>query len=473
MPTLHSDLDPGAPNPGGALAQSLFTVLTDEVSLDLPEVDFSGPAFQVPNPDIIEVPSLTLADLTTKVVDGAGVFDGLMTAINAHLRVQHEKGRITGAEYAQAYVALTSAALGTANQFVLQKDQARWQALLVQSQALTAQVGVISARVAVEEAKVRYGMARAETETSLATYALTKMRLSTEAIGYDRAHIQAHQDEFTLTQMMPAQLAQVLYQVSDILPVQKDDIVAGTTIKEAQAEQISYQTGNLMPAQAIDIEAATALKQAQLTQTLFQTSDILPAQKQEIEAGTATKTAQTAQITYQTAQILPAQRLDVLASTSVKEAQEGQTRYETASVLPAQVAKLASEKAVTDYQLESLLPAQVAGHTADTAGKVYTNNFLLPAQLASTREQTESHRAKTLDTRTDGTTVAGAMGIQKLLYEQQIESYVHSDEFKYGKMLIDTWITQKTMDEGLTPPTSIQDAQINTVLGKIKTNLDL
>ena len=47
---------------------------------------------------------IALADLTTSLVDGEGVFDVLMRANKAHLEQEFIKGRIKGPEYAQVYL---------------------------------------------------------------------------------------------------------------------------------------------------------------------------------------------------------------------------------------------------------------------------------------------------------------------------------------------------------------------------------
>lgn len=388
MADLHLDAAPEDPNAGGVLAQELFTALSDGVTVDIPVIDFDDEMFQIPDPVTgDEIEPLTEADLTSREVNGSGLFDGLMEAMSAHLTQEFTKNRITGAQYAEVYLGATSSALSSAVQYLLNRDTARWQAVLTQAQAKAAELAVIQARVAVEEAKVRYGIAKIEAQTTLAGYALTKMKLATESVGYDLAHVQVHQAEYTLDNMLPAQLATVVFQNEHLLPAQLDDIEAGI---------------------------------------------------------------------------------------SVKAAQESQILYETANVLPAQVQKIDADKALVEYQLEELLPAQVAGHTADTVGKEYSNEFLLPAQLANTREQTESHRAKTMNTRTDGTTtVAGAMGKQNDLYTQQITSYQRDAETKAVKMMWDTWITQKTMDEGLEPPTSVNNSALNDVLGTLLANLNL
>ena len=55
--------------------------------------------------DVIITP-ITNEDLTTKVVDGTGIFDELMTAANAHLDSQFKKERITGTQYAEVYLGI-------------------------------------------------------------------------------------------------------------------------------------------------------------------------------------------------------------------------------------------------------------------------------------------------------------------------------------------------------------------------------
>lgn len=102
-------------------------------------------------------------------------------------------------------------------------------------------------------------------------------------------------------------------------------------------------------------------------------------------------------------------------------------------------------------------------------GKYQLDN-ILPAQFTLVKEQGEVQRAQTLDTRTDGATVLGVLGKQKALYAQQITSYQRDAETKAAKIFSDAWITQKTIDEGLVPPTGFTNASVDTVLTALKTN---
>lgn len=103
----------------------------------------------------------------------------------------------------------------------------------------------------------------------------------------------------------------------------------------------------------------------------------------------------------------------------------------------------------------------------------YNLNHILPQQRLLLTEQTEVQRAQTLNTRTDGTIVAGVLGKQKDLYTQQITSYKRDAEVKAAKLFTDAWTVQKTIDEGLLPPNGFSNVSLDTILTRIKANNDL
>jgi hypothetical protein len=222
-----------------------------------------------------EVSLITNADLTTKTVNGDGTFDVIMSSVAAHLVKEYEKGRITGQEYTKAYIELTTAALGAAVQFLLQKDNAYWTGVKIE-----------------QDAKV------------------------------------------------------IEYNLQYILPLQK---------------------------------------------------------------------------------------------------------------------------ALTENQV-ALTESQIEGADKDNLIKDYNLTELMPAQKELLLEQIEVQRAQTLDTRTDGITITGSVGKQKDLYAQQITSYQRDGEVKAAKLFTDAWITQKTIDEGLTAPAGFTNTSLDTILSKLKTN---
>ncbi len=677
------------------LANSLYTALVAGAEISIPVVDLTTDEYVPPavptGPLYATIDPLLEVDITDRTVAGTGLFDGLMVSLNLHLKQEYDKGRITGKEYSDTYIALTQSALASSISFLQSNKQAYWQSILTQQQAQAAALAVYTGRVQLEIAKVQLMTSRSEANMMSANYTLSKLKLAEVDTAYETAMVQKDKMLYELASLMPAELAkinkevdvatsqiakitadtskvtadeanvtyqtvsllpgqlgqvtaqtaQVAYQTANILPGEVAKLTAETSQATAQTSkitadeaaitystvnllpaqlgqltaqtaQVTYQTANILPEELAKLEAQTAQVtyqtantlpgevakltaetsqvtyqttnilpeelakiEAQTSQVTYQTANILPkevlkltaetsqttAQTSKIAADTAAVTysntnllpaqlgqltAQTNQVTYQTTNILPeelakitkdieigtAQITDITAKTGKTTADTAQTAYQTTYLLPSQLAQLTKQNAQLDYHLVnhspkevlkiqseidvasgqishlsaqttqatyqtvsllpaqklgvdadtavksytlvSMLPAQLAGITADTVGKTYNNVSILPEQLANLQEQTESNRAKTLDTRTDGVTaISGAIGKQKALQQQQIDSYKRDAETKVVKMLLDTWITQKSLDEGLTPPITLSDANINNVLEDIQTNLNI
>ena len=156
------------------------------------------------------------------------------------------------------------------------------------------------------------------------------------------------------------------------------------------------------------------------------------------------------------------------------------------AVLAQQQARTAELAVVTarlglETAKAQLMTARMQGYTAEaeyglTKMKIATEDqqyCVLKKQESLITEQIEVQRAQTLDTRTDGVVIKGSVGKQKDLYTQQITSYQRDAEVKAAKMFIDTWITQKTIDEGLPSPTTLSNDSLNVVLRNIKKNNDI
>ncbi|QIG76598.1 putative tail protein [Rhizobium phage RHph_I1_6] len=170
------------------LANSLETALTVGKDFNLEEIDFDDPAYELPStsgdPTITPI---TLALLTDTTVGGTGVFDKLMTATKAHLRTEYDANRITGQDYTKAYIAMIEQCMANGVQFLLQKDQQYWQAVLAKAQAQAAAVQLVTARVQLVTAKLQAHLAQYEAFTAEANYALTKLKLATEDAAYGAA----------------------------------------------------------------------------------------------------------------------------------------------------------------------------------------------------------------------------------------------------------------------------------------------
>lgn len=183
-------------------ANALIESLTKGEDFDIPKVDFNSDAFKFPlDPDgplFQPIKPLDNSAITERKVDGNGTFDAMMAGFAAHLQVEFERNRITGAEYTKAFIALTESAMGNGVQFLLGRDQAFWQAQTAQLQAYTA-------RVQLEAAKVQLVATQLEAQNQRANYALTKMKLATESITYCTA-------QYTLDKLLPQQLKNTIVQ---------------------------------------------------------------------------------------------------------------------------------------------------------------------------------------------------------------------------------------------------------------------
>lgn len=276
-----------SPNNTEELAIELFERLTDDISIDLPTIDWDNDfAFPYGNDSALfrEQVHVTNKDLTDGTNCGNGTVDVLVDKVRAVLKAEYDEGRIVGSEYSKAVVASLAAAIGNGTQFLLGRDASYWAAVKTQIEAATARIGFATARL-------QYLATEAQLKTNLATYALTKLKLATEDMGYGIA-------KFNL-------------------------------------------------------------------------------------------------------------------------------------------------------------------------------DLMLPTQRELVTEQIEAARAQTLDTRSDGLPVTGAIGKQKELHSQQITSYKRDAELKAARPFIDAWITMKTVDEGLLPPTNFTNTSLDQILGTLKARNEL
>ena len=112
-------------------------------------------------------------DLTTKVVNGTGIFDELMTAAHAHLDQEWGKQRITGTQYAEVYLGQMTAVLEQSVAFLVQRDSIYLNNLLTQAQIdkankelvlLDKQIELIEAQIASQEANNTLIVQKVKTE---------------------------------------------------------------------------------------------------------------------------------------------------------------------------------------------------------------------------------------------------------------------------------------------------------------------
>lgn len=220
-------------------ANRLLEELTKGDDFTLPDIDMSGPEWDIPggdsSPIFGAISKVTNESLTTREVGGSGTFDALMESAHNHLKAEFKANRITGGEYTKAYIAMMESCMSNAVQFLLGRDQAYWAAAMAQIQAVTA-------RVQLATSKAQFVLAKIQALSAKSEYALTKMKIATESETYCAAL-------FNADQMLPQQLKLITEQTEAQRAQTLDTRSDGATVtgsvgkqKELYSQQItSYQ----------------------------------------------------------------------------------------------------------------------------------------------------------------------------------------------------------------------------------------
>ena len=142
--------------------------------------------------------------------------------------------------------------------------------------------------------------------------------------------------------------------------------------------------------------------------------------------------------------------------------------HETYITLIAQYNKLCEEVNVQK--------AQTSGTRTDNAtvaGSIGAQIQMINEQIKLVREQVESARAQTLDTRTDGAVVKGQIGKQKDVASQQIIAFKQKAGIDAANIASNAWITSKGMNDAVEAPTAMQNSALNNVVDQVYANAGL
>ena len=221
-------------------ASYLLNYLTEGLDFSIPDIDWDDSALSVPD-SLLEAlknapNKLTLEDLTERVIDGNGVFDGVMTAMKAHLVEEYNAGRITGAEYTKAYIAMLQVGLQQAVQFLVSRDTAYYQALAAAIQAIQSSVEIYAA-------KVQLAIAQAQAHLTKAQYAAQVLQLGQIDKQTDFVTAQTEAQEETIDQI----LAQTDLVKEQIVTQQKQQELLVQQTEQAHAQVSDTQMDGTTP----------------------------------------------------------------------------------------------------------------------------------------------------------------------------------------------------------------------------------
>lgn len=222
---------------GETQANDLFTSLTSD-SPAIPNLDLTGSKFDFTRDENSDlhgpVSTVTLEQLTEVDLEGAGIFDKLMKAMDGHIQREYKGNRITGDQYAKVYTEVVTAVLGQSVVFLLQRDQAKWNAISAQMQARIFEVQAAEAIIKHEETKVKAQQTVFEMYNAGAQYALTKMQVANADVAYDLAKTQQATAEYQLDNLLPVQLSKEQYLLNSQLPAQTDLLLEQTETQRSQ-----------------------------------------------------------------------------------------------------------------------------------------------------------------------------------------------------------------------------------------------
>jgi hypothetical protein len=242
------------------------------MSVDITEALYQVPA-GVTSEMYLPVVRGNVSELTTGEIDGQGVFDRLMSSMNAHIKGEFEKGRITGAQYTQAYIELTQAALTTALQFILNREQSFWA-------SQQAQIAAVNARVGLETARYNYSITL-PFQTALLTKQVDQAQVAYDTATYNLA-ITLPKQTMLLETQNDAAIRQIELSNQQIMLTEAQKFVAAEQ-KDLLREQTQVQRAQTMDTRLDGVTpvAGTVAKQ----KALFEQQVIAYRRDSEVKAG--------------------------------------------------------------------------------------------------------------------------------------------------------------------------------------------
>lgn len=323
---------------------------------------------------------LHINELTEGTVDGSGVFDVLMQAVKAHLRVEFDAGRIRATDYANVYTMSVGQVLAESTQYAVVKAKLAAELALVTAQ--TNQV-IQETKTSAQQELLIAAQTSHTTKQELQVVQETMNLLSQDLqIKAQTKGIESQTalTDFQLSEVMPAELANlnlsglgIVAQTANVTQ-QTENLLSQKTLAETQhildMQAIEVQIGKtaadtvlvtkqclLTEAQAVTESAQSTQLTAQTRQTDYVTSFQIPAQIAATEAQSELAIAQEAQVTQQTLNTVAerdqivAQSADIKANTGIKLIDKDLKIYERDFAQPINLELLGKEVLIKESQV--------------------------------------------------------------------------------------------------------------------------
>lgn len=409
----------------------------------------------IPVPTPIELDALTEGTL-----NGTGAFDVLMQSMVAHLDAEFAKNRINGAERAQVYVGSVTAVMNQATQFLLQKDQSTYQALLLSKQAELIELekdklALEIIHVAKQNEKIDKEILMMDSQIDLVDQQVITEKGNTEnittgVIGKQQTKL-VSENANTLKQggQIDAQTKLVKQQL-----VTETAATADTTKGTIGKQQLKLIADvDVSNKQGVQLDAQTILTRQQLTTETAATSDVTEGTigKQQLKLVSDNK-AVLAQVDLIKQQLITerAETTNVTAGTVGKT--QSRITAETVNTTKAGN-KIDAEKALIDQNKSNAVKQGTV--LTNQGNKINSEKSLLDQKNVTEQAQTRSGIAH----------ADSVVGKQKTLYQRQAEGFLRDAEQKGSKIALDAFAIIASNPD--LPTTDIPNALLDTRTTKV------
>lgn len=387
-------------------------------------------------------------ELTEGTLTGKGVFDVLLQTLRLHLDREFNSNRITGTAYATVYSQAITAFLAQAAQYAISKAKLPLELQLLQEQINLTQkqqdqiTAAIRQTDYVTDYQLPSEVANKAKQTELLAYELTDIKPTQKAqIVAETSHV-TKQELNTVQQTLNlvSQQAQIETETDRILYEITNKVPEEVQLIKLNQDQLIAQNNKIATDTVVTIKQGH-LTDAQTCQVTAQTNQVNAEVALKLPKEVAQITAQTSLLAYDLTDIKPKEAANLTKTGLNIEAQTGQINAVVQTKLPKEVLQI---------------QAQTAQSTAQTSQITYTTSYVLPSQVALTNAQKDSADAQTaLYTQkiatelaqTTSTPAAGSvMGVQNALMVKQTENYDRDAEQKAAKLMLETVNVRFTTD---------------------------
>lgn len=397
------------------------------------EIIVSDPAFPVTE--------INVDDVTTSDFPGQGCFDEFMQAHQVRLENEYNKGRIKGTEYAKVYLGAMESSMSQAIQFILNRQESTAKASLIYKQGQMVEVEIFNAikqgqlidkqiiKMDSEIALLDKEVIKMDSEIALLEQQVINLALQEKII--DAEILLKNQEILLMDQQILKMEQEVLLMISEVeLNAQK------ILLMEQEIEKMIAEV-EIAREQLVKLAAEIRL----IDQQILNAEQEVLKSKQEIEllieetAASAAKTDFTItkrEKTYIVEGQMQADYIATVAQTQLVEQQK------VLSVKQEHTIDLSDAKLEREERLLEIKGWTEAAQTQefillDDGGKAFVSDNSI-------------------------------IGKQRRLYQAQTDGFQRDAEQKLAKIVADSYSVQRSTDEGLAPPTTLNEASTNIIM---------